>query len=662
LASRLYALLVGIDAYPAPIPPLSGCVNDVSDMAELLRERVGDTALDLVVLTDGEATRSAVVDRCTQHLARAGPEDVALFYYSGHGSQQATPEELWDLEPDRRNETLVCVDSRTPGSWDLADKELAGLLQGIAASGCHTLVVLDCCHAGDGTRDADDVVRLAPADPRPRPASTFLGLPADVDRDDVRDSGATVRGGRWTPPGRHVLLAACRSSETAKEVTVQGRQRGALSAALEAAVLGTDGRPSYRDVLRMVTADISSRVRDQHPQVETPDATELDRPFLGGAIPATPRPLTLSHLPDGWSVDSGAVHGVPAPIGNDTTELAVYPIGGETSGSPLATAAVTRVLPDRSLVTLTPELDRAFVYRAVVTSIPLRPVLVEVVGDAAGTAALREAADRADETLVDLVEGGEADDADLVVEATPGGFVITRPGVTRPLVPVVAGDGREERTIHALEQVARWLRLSALTNPATHLADDAISVAVDAGSGAVGAGGTLSITYAGSDPPRFSVRLANTTAHPLWAALLDLTETYGIFTDAFPAGSIALGPGEETSIDLVGQVADDLWRAGTVSLRDQLMVVTSTIEFDPRSLEQEELDVTAVPAGGAAATAGATAPGATRGTEAPGAARSTLERALRGTRTRRPGSSAAAPTVADWRTDSVYVVTSRPRA
>lgn len=650
MAGRLYALLVGIDAYPAPIPRLSGCVNDVTSIADVLRERVTPDALDLVVLTDAEATRSAVTARLTEHLGRAGSADVALFYYSGHGSQQATPQELWAIEPDHRNETLVCVDSRSPGSWDLADKELAGLLDGVSSSGCHMLVVLDCCHSGDGTRDADEVVRLAPADPRPRPASSFVGVTPPGDPAHVGTGQRSTA--RWTPLGRHVLLAACRSSEKAKEVTVMGRQRGAMSAALEAALTGTDGRPSYRDVLRIVTADVVSRVRDQHPQVETADATELDRPFLGGAIPATPRPLTLSRLPDGWSIDSGAVHGVPDPLGDDTTELAVYPLTGETSGSPLATAAVTKVLPDRSLVTLTPQLDPAYVYRAVVTSIPLKPLLVGVVGDAAGTAALRAAADAADETLVELADADEATDADLLVEATAGGFVITRPGVTRPLVPVVAGEGREARTIHAIERVARWLRLSALTNPRTRLPGDAVRVEVDAGTGPVGAGGTLTIAYAGIDPPRFTVRLANTTSTPLWAALLDLTETYGIFTDAFPAGSVALGPGESTSVDLVGQVSDALWQAGTVSLRDQLMVVTSTLEFDPRSLEQEELDVSAVP--------GATG-SAVRSADPPAALRSNLERALGGTRTRRLGPSAAAAAVADWRTDSVFVVTSRPR-
>jgi hypothetical protein len=655
MAGRLYALLVGIDSYPPPVPQLQGCVNDVLVFADVLRQRVGDDALELLTLTDAEATRDAVTRHFTEHLGRAGAEDVAHFYYSGHGSQQATPEELWPIEPDHRNETVVCFDSRQPGSWDLADKELAVLVGAASARGSHVLVVLDCCHSGGGTRDANEVVRLAPVDQRPRPLTTFLDGVAELAT--APSTGTRNATPRWSlPSARHVLLAACRSSERAKEVTVLGRQRGALSAALETALLGGDGRPSYRDVLRMVTADVLNRVADQHPQLETADATELDRPFLGGAIPATPRPLTLSRMPDGWSIDSGAVHGVPAPIGGDTTELAVYPLTGETSGSPLAAAEVTRVLPDRSLVALTPELDPGFVYRAVVTSIPLRPLTVCVVGDDAGTAALRSAADHADETLVDLASSTTADVADLVVEATTDGFVITRPGVTRPLVPVVAGEGREERTIAALEHVARWLRLSALTNPSTRLPAGAVQLTVQTPSGPVGAGGTANLTYAGDVAPQFTVTVVNTTPEPLWAALIDLTETYGIFTDAFPAGSVALGPGESTSVDLVGQVSDELWQAGTVSLRDQLMVVTGTIEFDPRSLEQEELDVSAIPAPGPTTRSAGVPRGGNRSADPA----SNLDRALSGTRTRRLGPRTSSA-VADWRIDSVFVVTTRPR-
>ena len=168
MSGRLHALLVGIDAYPAPVPALQGCVNDVTVFAEVLRRRVGDDALDLLVVTDAAATRDRVTMAFTEHLGRAGPDDTALFYFSGHGSQQDTPPELWSVEPDHRNETIVCVDSRSDGGWDLADKEVAALAAGVAASGCHLLVVLDCCHSGGGTRDVDEVVRLAPEDRRAR--------------------------------------------------------------------------------------------------------------------------------------------------------------------------------------------------------------------------------------------------------------------------------------------------------------------------------------------------------------------------------------------------------------------------------------------------------------------------------------------------------------
>jgi hypothetical protein len=351
---------------------------------------------------------------------------------------------------------------------------------------------------------------------------------------------------------------------------------------------------------------------------------------------------------------------VPEPITvgdtTDTTELAIYALSAAGRGEPLATAVVTRVLPDRSVVTVTPELDPSSIYRAVVTSIPLRPLSVAVAGDAAGTSALRVAADNADSTLIDLIEASDAAPAapDLQVEATPAGFVITRPGLVRPLVPVVAGEGREERTIAALEHVARWLRLSVLANPTSRLATNAMHVSVVTAEGATDDGGTVEIAYVDDKPPKFTVKLQNTTKDPLWAALLDLTDSYGIYTDAFAAGRVALAPDEETSLELGGEVPDVLWKEGTVTVTDRLIVVTSTIEFDPRSLQQGDLAVSTVPGSGADGPGGLT----TRSAFTP---RSTLERMLGSVTTRRlpPRTTEA---VADWRTNRIDVVTSRPRA
>ncbi|MDV3222079.1 caspase family protein [Intrasporangium sp.] len=644
--TSLRALLVGIDDYPAPVPPLVGCANDVRAMAETLDARVPADALGLLTLIDGEATRDAVTTAIRSHLTGGGPESTALFYFSGHGSQQHAPPELWAREPDRRNETLVLVDSRSPGGWDLADKELSGLLATVAGSVDHLLVILDCCHSGDGTRDANGSVRLrlAPEDPRPRPWSTFVPEATMAPEIPLPGSANRTRSVWSSSAAGHVLLAACRSAETAKELTIGGRGRGAFSAALERALRDHGGQPTYRDIHRFVTAGVLARVEDQHPQLETGEATDLDRAFLGGVLPARPEQLTLSRLPDGWSVDAGAVHGVPEPIGEDTTELAVYALAGETDGAPLAEARVVQVLPSRSIVAVTPDLDPGFVYRAVVKTIPLTPLGVAIVGEHDGTRALNEAAAAADSTLIRVTDDRAT--ADLLVRARADGFEITRPGVTRPLVPVVAGSHREDRTIAALERVARWLRLSSLSNPATALPPGTMQVQISSPSGAVEADGRLEISYDGDQAPTFTVTLTNTTSRPLWCALLDLTEAYGIFTDALASGSVSLDGGAAVQVALTAQLSDALWHAGTVMVTDHLKIITSTLEFDPRSLEQPELDVdVAEPAT------------IVRGGGEP---RSTLDRLLVSVAS--PGNRSAGPAsaVADWRTDDLYVVTRRP--
>jgi hypothetical protein len=670
MAGHVYALLVGIDAYTGMVPPLAGCVNDVMAFGTVLRNRVPAEDLGLVTITDEDATRATVTTEFARHLGQAGADDVALFYYSGHGAHQDAPQELWPFEPDHENETLVLVDSREPGGWDLADKELAVLIAQVAASGCHLLVVLDCCHSGDATRDVDEVVRQAPSDSRHRPIETFLtGTVEQAAAQAAAATGGTATRDldqapreRWTPPaGRHVLLAACRSSEKAKEIRSQGQQRGAMSAALERTLVQSEGTPSYRDVLLMVTSQVTTTVREQHPQFETVDSSELDRPFLGGSIPDTPRPLTLSRRPEGWVIDSGAVHGIPDPLTtggtSDTTELAIYALSAAAHAEPLATAVVTQVLPDRSVVSVTPDLDTSSIYRAVVTSIPLKPLSVAVTGDATGTAALRAAAANADSTLVELIDttGAAPGTPDLQVEATAAGFVITRPGVVRPLVPVVEGAGREGRTIAALEHVARWLRLSGLANPLSRIPTNAVHLTVITAEGSLDDGGTVEIAYVDDTPPTFTLNLQNTTKEPLWAALLDLTDSYGIYTDAFPAGRVALAPGEETSLDLGGEVPDVLWKEGTVTVTDRLIVVTSTIEFDPRSLQQGDLAVSTLPGtGGAADGSGGET---TRSAFTP---RSTLERMFGQVATRRLAPRTT-ETVSDWRTKRIDVVTSRPR-
>src|SRR4029079_18840217 len=109
------------------------------------------------------------------------------------------------------------------------DKELGLLLDEVVGRGAHVVAMLDCCHSGDGTRDAfvtarqwnpesardaDAAMNAAIAKLRgPRPVEGFLD--------------GTLEPFQKGTLARHVALAACQSSELAKELMVGDEHRGA---------------------------------------------------------------------------------------------------------------------------------------------------------------------------------------------------------------------------------------------------------------------------------------------------------------------------------------------------------------------------------------------------------------------------------------------------
>jgi hypothetical protein len=125
MTRNIYALLIGIDMYPAPVSPLEGCGNDIEAIETYLSNRINTQKyqLHLKKLRDGEATRQAIIEGFERYLCQAGSNDIAFFYYSGHGSNETAPPEFFQFEPDRQIETIVCYDSRLEGGRDLADKD-----------------------------------------------------------------------------------------------------------------------------------------------------------------------------------------------------------------------------------------------------------------------------------------------------------------------------------------------------------------------------------------------------------------------------------------------------------------------------------------------------------------------------------------------------------
>lgn len=675
----LYTLLVGVDAYQPPVRPLRGCTNDITVIDELLQARAdGEFRYRPRVLRDSEATREAVIAGFREHLRLAGPDDVALFYYSGHGSQEQAPPEFWQLEPDRLDETLVCFDSRQTGHYDLADKELAKLIAEVSERGAHMVVILDCCHSGSGTRGDDDIgVRRAPTDLRPRPIESFLVTPAEaaaLGRTRSVDAPSDWIGHTG---GRHILLAGCRSDEEAKEYSGGGQHRGIFSYFLTQTLQLAGGAISYRDLFERAAALVRANVGRQAPQIEALDPHDLDRPFLGGAIEARPAGFVASNDREhGWVIDGGAVHGVQPPSGDDTTLLALFPFDAPVAtlrelGTSIGEARVTRVLPQLSMVEIrlkNGEPDAATTYKALVIAVPMPALTVRLEGEAAYVEAARRAlvaggVGGGASTLVR--EAGESEGARLRLIAQNGRFRITRHADARPLTADIDAhdDAAASEAVRRLEHIARWSAVAELQNPAARLPANAVRMEVHTFSGPPA---TRNPASAPSEPrpagdirlgyellngawqaPAFKLKLINRSGERLYCALLDLTQRFAVDAGLLPGGGVWLEPGQEAwALDgepLYASVPDELWKAGITEVRDIVKLIASTEEFDATLLAQDKLDAPRPEAVSRSAP------------------RDTLSRLMQRAATReiaaRPGSGEV---LAEWTTAQTEIVVQRP--
>lgn len=151
-----YALLVGVSDYPGDDHDLLGPEEDVLVMRDLLVERFEFDPSDIVVLRDGEATRENVANGVLQHLGQAGPEGLALFYFSGAGLRLGRDLGLLGAtDPDRVQGSDRALRTHGPdGSGVLLDEELSFLAASLSAG--RSLLILDTCF--QGPREADEPV------------------------------------------------------------------------------------------------------------------------------------------------------------------------------------------------------------------------------------------------------------------------------------------------------------------------------------------------------------------------------------------------------------------------------------------------------------------------------------------------------------------------
>jgi hypothetical protein len=550
----LYALLVGIDDYQSvPLSELRGCVNDVTNVGRFLESEIRPEVSQRVLrLTDHGATRAAIIDGIQGHLGRAGPGDVALLWFSGHGASGPGAEES---EVDRA--VIFPADVRQGGAGGFSSEAISRLLTQVAASGCRLVFVLD----------------------------TSSGFVPDR---------ATAR-----PGAEYVVLTA---GESSAEEVVDGQARGAFSTAVLRAMTALGPLATYRELYAAVLADLETRSTRRHTAQLFPSASDIvDLPVLGGLLAGSPGQALLRWEQGRWVITAGSAHG----LRRGDLRLAVH------GSLPPREVRIVDVESDRSVVTpLGWEPSRLAQYRMVLTWPGIASTAVRILGgeDRPAAAAVLTSALTHPDDLVPLIQilpqeaTGDSTDPSAVLRS--GGEVLIRDGIG-PLGRTLVVPGPAEAA-RALRHIARWRQVLNLENPVSGLDSDITLDVIEAFPGEreipadrdpipADETGSVRLRYrrgpTGWEPPTIFIRIRNTGNNDVYCALLSLTSAYAVDASLLPGASIR---SRSAAAALAGIPAIVTLPAGTTpapgaSAQDWIKLVIAEGPFHTTSFEMPSL-------------------------------------------------------------------------
>jgi hypothetical protein len=139
--ARIFALTVGVSDYGGRTNNLANTDQDATRLTNAL-QKAGLLNPASVVLTNAEATRASVEAAFARIAEQAGPDDLFLFFFSGHGDQVPAAQGAQEL--DGMSETIELRDAA------MTDRELASLFAKVRTR--TALILIDSCFSG-GFRD-----------------------------------------------------------------------------------------------------------------------------------------------------------------------------------------------------------------------------------------------------------------------------------------------------------------------------------------------------------------------------------------------------------------------------------------------------------------------------------------------------------------------------
>jgi lysophospholipase L1-like esterase len=550
---HLYALVVGVNDYP--VQPLHQCVDDAKKIKSYLESlQTEKLKVHTLALLNHDATKTAIQNGISNFLGQAGDDDVAFFYYSGHGAQEKTAGRFID-EHDGLLECLVAYyEPGQESGYLLADKELRFLFSQLPHHP-HLVTVFDACHSGDIVRSAGasndkqyQIKRMVTKFPA-RDYQEFL-----FHDQFTEEQAKTIPLSQLIPFKNSVHLAAC----SARELSWEDDDGGIFTRYLLTLLASVKNQISYQEIARWANISLKNITeKKQSPTINVQGNGKLTAvsPWLNlsPASSGTEAVYAVHNQEKGWYLTIGSLRGIKPGM------AVALDLEGE-----LVNVKVTEVDLDTALLSdpagQSDKVDPSKRYQALLatTYSPLQVYINNIDGDAATEAQIRQIVSTQENTVLSGL--GEAN---FFLNIFNEFVYISLPyDQFRPLAKQInllkEAEKIENELRLQLRYLVKWNHYDTLINPGLGFAELPVKVEVKLEN----AEEWIDISHASSfdlipredrlnNPamgnPRFQIiqlRITNVSENRLYVGILELQSDLGIAADATDSQTIELEPNQ----------------------------------------------------------------------------------------------------------------------
>ena len=240
------ALLIGINYIGTPYE-LSGCINDMNTMQELLTKYGFKSFRMINDMNEIKPTKDVILNEFKNMLINAKSGDVLLFYFSGHGSY------TYDANKDEIDDTDEMIISSDLCA--ILDDELKQILMTYMKDNVTVVGLFDSCHSG-----------------------TMFDLKFNY-LDSNNYDKYTENNKVSECKGNVIMISGCMDSQTSLEYVIDNKVQGAMTVSFVETITKTPNI-SWRELLRSMRDILKSNNCYQIPQLSTDSFYNIDSPVF----------------------------------------------------------------------------------------------------------------------------------------------------------------------------------------------------------------------------------------------------------------------------------------------------------------------------------------------------------------------------------------------